>query len=604
MFLRFSLLAATSAALLSHASWADQLDDVTVTANRVPQVSGDTLASVMVITHQQIQRSQATSIVELLQGTAGIAFANSGGLGKNSSLFLRGTESDHVAVLIDGIKIGSATSGQAAFAQIPLAQVERIEIVRGARSSLYGSEAIGGVIQLFTRKGGGELKPNLSLGIGSDNTSKTSVGISGGGNQAWFSGQVSRLATQGFNSCRGATSAGCFTDEPDDDGYRQLSGQLRAGYRFDNETEVDVHWLRSQGDVDFDGSFLNQSETTNQVLGLGLHFVATDSWDVSLKAGRSWDDVDSFLQQEKRSEFNTERDTLSWQNDISVREDDLLTVGIDYLNDKISSSTAYPVTSRDNIGIFAQYLTGWGNNEWQLSLRHDDNEQFGQQVTGNISWGYHLSKTYQIVSAFGTAFKAPNFNELYYPSYSNPNLNPEKSRNVELGLYSNNPWGQWGINLFQTQIKDLIAYDTRVSAPNNIQRARIRGLELTASAQWQQWTVKTDVTLLDPVSLNDNSDDTVLPRRAKQSLGLHIDRALNKVNLGSSIYAMGKRYDNMSNTDRLAGYMRWDLRAGYQLSPAWQLQARINNVLDKSYETAKYYNQAGRGYFLNLTYQP
>ena len=602
MRVRFSVLLATSSLLLSPA-WADDLDEVVVTANRVPQTTGDTLASVFVINRKQIEKSQANSVVELLQGVAGISFSNSGGLGKSSSLFLRGTESDHVAVLIDGVKIGSATTGQAAFAQIPLAQVERIEIVRGARSSLYGSEAIGGVIQLFTRKGGGALKPNLSIGIGSDNTYKTSVGVSGGGKKGWFSGQVSRLATQGFNSCRGNSSAGCFTDEPDEDGYRNLAGQLRAGYRFDNETEVDLHLLRSEGDNDFDGSLQNEAETVQQVLGVGLKFSPTDIWGVSLKVGRSWDESDNFKDGLFSSQFNTQRDTVSLQNDFEIFNDDLLTLGVDYQNDQITSTTAYPITSRHNIGTFVQYLTGYQKNEWQLSLRHDNNEQFGEHVTGNISWGYQLSKTYQIVSAYGTGFKAPTFNELYFPNFGNANLNPEKSRSVELGLYANHHWGQWGASIFQTDITDLIAYDASLFAPNNINKARIRGLELTASAQFQQWTVKGDFTLLNPVSLNE-TQNTILPRRAKQSLGLHIDRQLQKFNLGTSIYAVGRRYDNISNTRPLAGYIRLDLRAGYQLSPAWQLQARINNVLDKSYETAAFYNQAGRGYFLSLNYRP
>ena len=599
----FSLLI-SSVLLLPTINHADELETLVVTANRVPQTSGDTLASVLVISRKQIEQSQALSIVDLLQSRAGISFANNGGLGKNSSLFLRGTESDHVAVLIDGVKVGSATTGQAAFAQIPLSQVERIEVVRGPRSSLFGSEAIGGVIQLFTRKGKGAIKPNVSVGFGSDNTAKTTLGVSGGSDNAWFNAQVSRIATEGFNSCRGSNSAGCFTDEPDDDGYRNVSGQIRTGYRFDNETEVDLHWLRAEGNVDFDGLFQNQAETMMQVLGAGIKFAPHDIWDVSVKAGRSWDEADNFKDGSFSSQFNTQRDTLSLQNDIEVRDNDLLTLGLDYQNDEVVSSTAYPVSSRHNIGGFAQYLTGFGQHELQLSLRTDDNQQFGQHSTGNIAWGYQLSQPYRITAAYGTGFKAPTFNELYFPDYGNPNLTPEKSSSVEFGLQKNSRWGQWGINIFQTQIKDLIAYDSRLFAPNNIKRARIRGLELTSAFSINQWTMRGDVTFLNPLNLDDEKGDTILPRRAKQSLGLHLDRKIQQFNVGMSVIAMGKRYDNISNSRTLTSFARFDLRASYQFNTAWQLLVKINNVLDKQYETAAFYNQADRGYFLTLNYQP
>ncbi len=598
MSLRLPVLLATTPLWSSFSVLADDLPNVVVTAQRVAQTTEATLAAVTVIDRQQIEQSQAASLLDLLQ-TAGVAISNNGGLGKASSVFLRGTEADHVVVLIDGVKVGSATLGETAFEQIPLNQVERIEIVRGSRSSLYGSEAIGGVIQIFTHKGGGAFKPNAAVGVGSDQTFETAAGFGGGGENSWFSGQVSQIDSQGFNSCR--DSAACFATEPDEDGYRNLSAQLRAGHRFANATEVDVHWLRSQGDSDFDGSYQNQAETVQQVLGLGLNFLPRDDWSVMLKAGRSWDEADNFKAGLFSSRFDTQRDSVSLQQDLSLREADVWTLGVDYQRDAIISSEAYALTSRTNTGIFSQYLAHLGQHQWQGSWRYDDHQHSGHH-TGNLSWGYHFNAQNRVFIAYGTAFKAPSFNELYYPDFGNAQLNPEKSASMELGFVRQQVWGEWAIHVFQTKIKDLISYDAALFAPNNINRARIRGVELTLTRQIRDWAIKSDLTLLDPI--NQAELQTVLPRRAKRSLGLHVDRSWQKFSFGGSLHLVSQRYDNIRNSLRLAGYGRVDLRSAYHFNPAWQLQARIDNVLDKPYETAMGYNQAGRGFFLNLIYQP
>lgn len=581
---------------------------VIVTASRTAETTDETLASVTVITRDDIERLQAKSVQSVLQGVAGINISNNGGPGKTTSIFLRGTGSDHVLVLIDGIKVGSATLGTTAFEHIPIEQIERIEVVRGPLSSLYGSEAIGGVIQIFTRKGGGELKPFFSIGGGSYDTYNASLGISGGGERGWFNLSASGIDTEGFNDCNGKPfpdGAGCFTVEPDEDGYTNLSGSLRAGYRFEDGLEVDAHALKTTGESEFDGDFVNESETVQQVFGGSARFSPVDIWKVTLAAGRSQDESENSKDGNFQTRFESERDTVSFQNDISITDYHLFTLGVDYQEDSVDGTTAYAITSRDNKGLFVQYLGMLAAQNLQLSLRQDDNEQFGNHNTGNVSWGYALQNGLRLKASYGTAFKAPTFNELYFPGFGNADLRPEESRSVEFGLSGNGGWGQWSSNIYETRIDDLIAFDSSIFAPANINQARIRGFEAILNSQIEDWNFTTNFTLLDPENLSEGANNgNVLPRRAEESLRFDVGHQISKYTLGATLFAEGKRYDDLANTRELSGYATLDLRAEYIFAQDWLLQGRIENIFDKVYETAAYYNQPGRGLYVTLRYQP
>lgn len=602
-----SLFAAVSLPLLLstplHAlADSDITAPVIVTATRTPETSDATLASVTVITRADIERSQAQSVQDLLRGEPGIEIANNGGEGKATSVFLRGTNADHVLVLIDGVKVGSATLGTTPFQDIPIDQIQRIEIVRGPRSSLYGSEAIGGVIQIFTRKGSGPSKPHLSIGGGSYGTYDASTGVSGSTARGWYSVNAAHRATRGFNACNGqAGVGGCFTNEPDDDGYRNTSGSARAGYQFSSGAQVSINALRTQGHNEYDGSYVNQSNFLQQVLGGGLRFSPTGNWHVSARAGRSQDDSDNFLNGAFKTRFNTLRDTASLQNDISLGSNHLLTLGADYQNDQVSSTSAYSVDSRNNEGAFTEYQGYLGRQQLQASLRHDNNEQFGGHNTGALAWGYRFPNEMRLRASYGTAFKAPTFNELYFPSFGNPNLRPENSRSAELGVSGSH----WSVSAYQTTIDDMIAFDSSTSAPANIRSARIRGAEVTTSIKLSGWRLQGALTLLDPENRSAGSNQgNTLPRRARRQARIDADRAFGRYRFGATILAVGKRYDDLANTRTLAGYTTVDLRAEYRFDKAWRLQARIENLLDKDYETAAFYNQPGRSVYVTLRYEP
>lgn len=591
-------------AVLSPAALAvTTTDAIVVTATRTAQTVDDTLAPVTVITREQIEQRQERSLPELLRGTAGISVGNAGGPGKATNVFLRGTESDHVLVMIDGVKVGSATLGTAAFQDLPLEQIERVEIVRGPRSQLYGSEAIGGVIQIFTRRGGGELTGRASLGGGSFGTVDGSVGLSGGGDNGWFDVGLSTESTDGYDACSGEPNvAGCFNIEPDDDSYDNVSGSLRAGYRFGSGAEVDVHYLNSDNETEFDGDFQNETETEQEVFGASLRLDAGDSTDLRINVGRSEDRSTNLLDGAFASRFDTVRDSAGLQVDHYLGDRHVFTGGIDYIDDRVESDLVFTEARRDNVGLFLQYQGEFGNQQVQVGLRQDDNEQFGNQTTGGITVGHRLDGGTRLTASYGTAFKAPSFNELYFPGFGNADLAPEESDSVELGVVSAS--GRFAAYLFQTDIDDLIGTDPNTFAPVNIDQARIRGLELTYAEVIANWQVNAALTLLDPENRSDGLAGNQLPRRAEQSFRLDVDRDYGRFTVGGTLIAEGRKYDDLANNREIDSYATVDLRGGWYFGADWLLQLNIVNLFDEAYETASYFNQSERSAYLTLRWRP
>lgn len=594
---------AASAASSYAATDVTESDPIFVTATRTAQTADESLASVTVITRQDIEHSQAASVSELLTGLAGMDSTVSGGYGKVTSLFLRGTNSDHVLVMIDGIKLGSATLGTTAFEFLPLDQIDHIEIVRGPRSSLYGSEAIGGVIQIFTRQGVDKSEAHATAGAGSYNTRTVSAGLSTAQDGTDLSLSAAHFRTGGFNAQK-PTSGPFGVNEPDKDGYTNDSATAGLHHRFDTGADIGLHLFRAQGHTDYDGSFENNTNFVQQAVGADLGFSPLNNWHVKLRAGQSQDDADNFEDTTFSSRFNTQRGTASWQNDVTLGKDQLLTLGVDRQADHVISTTAYTVDRRTDKGIYGQLQSRLNNNDLLFSLRRDDNDAFGNYSTGNAAWGYALSKTLRLTASYGTAFRAPTFNELYFPNFGNPNLQPEKSKSVETGLHGKQAWGGWDVRAYQTSIDHLINtvcdINFVVCTAENVDEARIRGLETQFSTTLAGWQSGLSLSVTDP---RDVATDHVLPRRSKQTLRLDADRAFGKTRFGMTWLAQGRRFDDAANTVVVGGYGLLNLRVEYDLSKDWLVRAHLDNVLDKQYETVHDFNTPGRSLFVSLNYQ-
>ncbi len=594
----FALLAATP--LFAQAE--TPLDEILVTATRTEEKAEDALAAVTLIDRANIERQQAQSLPDLLSRVAGIHITNQGGPGKQTSLFMRGTNSDHTLILIDGVKTGSATTGMTQLQYLPLEQVEHIEIVRGPRSALYGSEAIGGVIQIFTRKGEAGFQPYLHLGAGSHGTTKGSLGFSSGTGAAWMNLHLDHESTQGIDACNN-NSFTCGGNEPDDDGYRNHTLGLNFGYQFTASTDIAVHLQQSRGNVENDSLWWsNETDYLQQTLGATAHFSPMEPWKVTLSVGQHRDESDNYLNGAFVNQIYTTRETWSIQNDVTLAEGHLLTLGLDHQLDEVTATTAYTETRRSNQGVFGQYQGQFGDQDLQLSLRQDDNEQFGTHETGGLAWGYVIRPDLRVYAAYGTAFAAPTFNDLYYPfGFGNPNLKPEESKSYEIGLKGQPAFGQWQLSLFQTDIDNLIAYDAAAFTMVNVNQARIQGAEASLGTDIQGWQIHTSLTWQDP---EDRKTGKQLARRAKHKAVITVDKAFSNHAIGATLSAVGSSFDDPANAIKLDAYTKLDLRASYDLTKNWRLEGSIENALDETYQTANDFNQPGRSFFVGVRYSP
>ncbi|WP_159016645.1 TonB-dependent vitamin B12 receptor [Cognatiluteimonas profundi] len=618
--MRFPLLSTAlalclPASALAQSTDATDLDQLLVTATRTAVTVDASLAAVEVIDRDEIDRSQAHSLPQLLRGRAGINLVNQGGLGKVTTLFLRGTESDHTLFLVDGVRIGSSTSGLASLQDIPIEMIDRIEIVRGPRSSLYGSEAIGGVIQIFTRRSGSGVHPRLRVGTGSHGLREASAGVDGRSARGWFGIDAGWQQSDGINACRGIGYpfyAGCGMDspDPDRDGYRRHSLSLRGGVNAGDTLTLEANALRNEGHNAYDSDpawgLPDNSDTVQQVVGGKLRYVPSERVTVQLVAGRNIDASDNFLQDTWTDRFDSRRDSATLQADVDLRHGQLLTLGIDWLRDhgSVTGPFASFGAARGNRAGFVQYQGRFGRHNLEASLRQDDNDQFGRHATGGVAWGIDIARGLRVTANAGTAFKAPTFNELYYPYYGNPDLRPETSRSVELGVGRRLGSSHWQLNAYQTTINDLITYDIAIHAANNLDSARIRGAELTAGTTLAGWDLSGQATVSDPRNLSAANAGKLLPRRARRSARVDADRGLGRWRIGMSWIAEGGRFDDVANQLPVGGYATLDLRAEHALRPAWTLLAELRNAFDRRYETAAYYNQPGREFALSLRWRP
>jgi len=379
---------------------------------------------------------------------------------------------------------------------------------------------------------------------------------------------------------------------------------LNGGYRFDNGVQADMQLLRANSKNKFDGPSQNEGQGVQQVLGGSLKFSPLQIWNMTLRAGSSQDNSNNFLNGVFKSRFDTQRDSLSWQNDFAVDADQLLTAGFDYLNDRVNT-TLYKKSNRSNRAVFGQYQGNFGAHSLEASVRRDNNQQFGGHTTGGLAYGYALTDATRLTASYGTAFKAPTFNQLYYPGFGSATVRPELSRSLEVGVAGHAALGKWSLNAYQTDMTDLIGFDAFFN-PVNINSARLTGLEGQLKARLADWEINTTLTLQDPRQTSGANSGKLLNRRATEAMRVEVAHDFGAIRLASSLYAEGRRFDDLANTagKRLGGYGLLDLRTEYRIAPQWQLQGRVDNLLDKRYETAQFYNQAGRGLYLTLNYQP
>lgn len=609
---RSACCAAVFTLLQAHAFAAgDPADagEIVVTATRQPVRADAQLADVSVITREQIEQAQGRTLGELLAAQPGVQASANGGRGHTTTLSIRGNDARHTLLLIDGMRYGSATAGLASIENLPLEAIERIEIVRGPLSSLYGADAAGGVVQVFTRKGRSGVQPNAKLGVGPHGFREATAGIAGA--QGAFNGslQLGWQRDHGFSATNEHVPFGGFN--PDDDGFRQSSVSGSAGWRFSDAWSLNLQGLRSRGTSQYDDGpgADSRARLTSESWGADLTGRVSSAWKTSLRFAQSTDVYDTLATANLFTElgaFRTRQQQVSWENTVATPAGSLLLLA-EHLTQKVNKpGTPYDVVDRD-IDAVAVGLNGdSGIHHWQGSLRHDRNSQFGEETTGNLAYGIDLGSAWRLGAAAGRSFVMPSFNQLYWPGFGNPELLPERGRSVEANLRWRPAAGQQlTLTAYRQRVRDFIT-----AANSNVPNARLDGATLAYEGRFADWQLGASYDYLHAREVDEDGEDGPLPRRAKHALKLSADRNVGAWSAGATLVAQSKRSDVAFDASfnqvpvKLGGYALIDLRADWRFLPDWTLQARLNNVADRQYETAYGYNQPGRELFVSLRWAP
>lgn len=613
LFFVAASLCATSAFASDPAPISSPLEIMVVTGARIPQRLNQTITDTAVISEQDIIDSQAVDVPTLLRTLAGVEVVQSGGLGKVSSIFTRGTNSSHVLVLLDGVRINSATTGTTALEHIMLDSIERIEVVRGNVSSLYGSEAIGGVIQLFTKRGRGAPAFNASAGLGSHSEQRLAAGFSGSVEATSYSVNIGKIKADGVSAINTSIAP---TANPDKDGYDNttLNAQIQYVINADHQWSVSLFGTRGDSSYDQSGTWNNlPSYQHNTLANIGKVSVALDNrltyaWQSHVRLAQSLDDARDYKNAVQQSRLRTTNDQFVWQNGLTVADTHKLNLSLEYFGQAISvqdidTANPYTKTRRTVNSFLGGYVGEFGAQQVQFNLRQDRYSDFGTANTGLLGYGLSFADNWRATASVSNAFRAPTFNDLYRPGWDgNPNLKPERANNHEVGLHYASGEQRIDLIYFDNRIHNLIAYQS--PSMMNINQARIDGVELSYGGGFGDTHLKVDVTLQNP---RDTKTGLALLRRAKSYGNVGVTQKIGAWRVGGDMQFSGARADSDINTfarTTLDGYTVVNLTASHALDKKVNLSLRVDNLFQKDYMVAHGYNTLGRSFFVGINYQP
>ncbi|WP_341708814.1 TonB-dependent receptor domain-containing protein [Halopseudomonas sp.] len=623
------------ACAVAQANDALSLPDSIITASRQVEERAETSAANTVFTRDDIDRLQPQDLPDLLTRVPGLHISRSGGIGSLTSIFLRGTSSAQTLVLVDGQRIAGASAGLSSLEYMQIDQVERVEVVRGGRSALYGSDAIGGVIQIFTRRGDGQgLNPRVAIAAGSHGTWRRSAGLSGGDERTHFNLSAALDEVDGFER---TTLAGS-----DDSAYRNKSASLSLSHQLTGSVEVGISGMHQEGKSEYDYNlspaafaYTDFSVSTAQTY---LQVQANDVWRSRLEAGHSEDRQTGF-DPYGGSVFNTYRDQLNWLNYLTLGGGHQLTGGLEWYKDTLHSSNEFTETSRSNKAAFIQHQFDSEHFGTELGLRHDDNQQFGSNNSWNAALTLHVNKDNDLILSYSEAFRAPTFNDLYYPDdcfpgfgctiYADPNLKPETAKSYEAQWRSQlSDSARLELSIYSINLKDAIVTNSaldgnQAGSPNpfqmtNIDAARINGFEAVYSQQLLDWQGTVAYSLVDARNRSGGgADGNRLARRPKNSLSVDLDRQFGDWSVGAGWQLVSDSYNDLANSREIPGYGVVDLRSTWQASDSLRFNLSVKNLLDRDYYTAGgsaydagfnqvpfRYEEGGRTLLLGATWAP
>lgn len=587
------------------------LDTVVVTAAGLDQRIVDAVAHTSVITEREIRDSGQVDLPGLLRGLAGFDYTQSGGHGAPATAFLRGSEGRQMLVLLDGVAIGSATLGTAALEQLPLDEIERLEIVRGNVSALYGSGAVGGVIQVFTRQGRGAAAGSALLEIGSRSSRRLGAGWRGESGDTRYNLHVSHFRTAGQTAIDPALAPNV---NPDDDGYRNTGLTASVQQQVSADHALNARLYLQQGRTEFDqsGDYPGGPQPTDTHvldarlanLALGWNARLGPDWQSRLTVGANRDVSDARTNGGTPNRFHTTGRQIDWRHDLTLAEGQVLSATVGTLRQHIDSNTGYTSTTRRTHHGALAWNADLGRAQVQAALRHDRiSGGVGSATTALLGGGWRLDDDWKLLGSLSTAFNAPTFNQLYYPfGFGNPDLKPEHARSLELGAQYASGHTLARLAWFRTHFTDLIDYQGPNGKPINVAKARIQGLELTASTLVEGWQLRLNLTAQQP----EDGDGRTLQRRAREFGSVELARDFGAWRVRAQLTSTGSRPDvdyAVFEPVTLPGYTLLDLNGGWRLAPDLWLTARVTNVADVRYSTVYSYPATGREVHVGLAWK-
>ncbi len=586
---------------------SSEFNPVVVSASRTEQLLSDVLPSASVITRAEIDKSQAINLAELLQGEAGFEFARNGGPGSITSFFLRGQESKNVIVIVDGVRLKDEITGTSQVENIPLAHIERVEILRGNASALYGQGAVGGVIQVFTRAGKGEPKPYAYMTYGSKNTSDIAVGYGGQLESYKFNFGVSQQSTEG-NSAINPQQAGMSGANPDNDGYRSNAMNGSLSKNLGGGSEIGLRVSAVYAKLDYDDYYspavstdIHTQTSANYLTGVYLRNQINSQWTSQFDFNASQVEIKAHKNGGIETNNDTRQNQLKWFNTYQLNDLQTLNFGAENTRSNSVSVDSYSNSdaSRDARAVFAGYQASYGSLNTQANIRYDNLSSGQEAITGLLGVGYTFIPGFKAIANSSTGFNVPTL----YEQTDTPSLKPEKYKSQELGMVVSNQNHLTRLVYFNSSTTNAISYTGSGSSNNyeNIGQVDNKGFELTSKASLYGYLVKLTAVAQDPWDVSNNRE---LQRRAKEYGSIDVSKPLKDYDLGVKLYASGERKDRTVGSNTLAGYSIWSFYASKKIDRDWVARLKLDNAFDKDHQLAYGYNTLGRSLFLTLQYQP
>lgn len=595
---------------------ANRLDTVVTTATRTPQRLAEVLADLTVFTRADITAQAAASVGDLMRNNGIVEMSRNGGAGATTSLFLRGAETRHTLVLVDGVRVDSQATGGASWNAIPIAQVERVEVLKGPASAIYGSDAIGGVVQIFTRQASATPSVELGLALGNLGTSKLDGGVSGRVGTLDYAVSLAAERSSGFNA---TLPSNIYSYVPDRDGYRKRQASLRLGNQFNAQHRAELVLLKSHVDAQYDGD-ASQPLIDDHALqdSDAARLAWTAQWlpalQTQLSYGESRDRYDS-KPESYLTETRIRNLALTGSYLLDARQQ--LTFTAERIENRLQSDSLLAVSGIDRghqNAIGAGYLLNLGGWGLQAHARHDADSQFGSVNTGTVLAGYLVAPGLRVVGSIGNAFRTPTLfqrGSIYGPDLSRPGvqaLTAERGHNLEVGLKYGAGDLEASATAYRNRVSNLIIFAGDSTACNsgfgcyqNVSQALLQGLSLKGSMRLGPMHLSATLDLQAP---KDASTGLLLPRRAQQFGTVRAGTEWAGWQLGAAVQASGRRFDDPANTQALGGYALLNLDAGCAINREWRLQLNVDNAFNRAHETARTYASTPRTVLLGLRYSP